>query len=74
MIHGIYVKNKPKDKWHLFSVTISPEMANQEADQAKKQAELDGHEAAQVGIQIFESVFWIPEYVDEIKEQKPQFN
>jgi len=74
MIHGIYIKSKPKNKWHLFSVAVSPEMANQEMDEAKKQAVLDGHEEAQVGIQIFDSVFWIPEYVDEIKEQKPLFN
>ena len=74
MIHGIYVKNKPKDKWHLFSITPSPEMANQEADEAKKQAVLDGHESAQVGIQVFDSVFWIPEYMDKIEEQKPLFN
>ena len=74
MIHGIYVKSKPKNKWHLFSLSVSPEVANQEVEEAKKQAALDGHEEAQVGIQIFDSVFWIPEYVDEIKERKPLFN
>ena len=74
MIHAIYIKSKPKNKWHLFSVAVSPEMANQELADAKKQALLDGHEAAEVAIQIFDSVFWIPEYVDVIKEQKPLFN
>jgi hypothetical protein len=74
MIHGIYVKNKPKNKWHLFSVAVSPEMANQELDEAKKQALLEGHDAAEVAIQIFDTVFWIPEYMDQIKEQKPLFN
>jgi len=74
MIHGIYVKSKPKNKWHLVSVAISAEAANHELDQVKRQALLDGNEEAKVGIQIFDSVFWIPEYVDEIKEEKPQFN
>lgn len=74
MIHGIYLKNKPKSKWHLVSVSTSPEAANKEADVFKKQASLEGHNEAQVGIQIFDSMFWIPEYVDEIKERKPLFN
>lgn len=74
MIHGIYVKSRPKNKWHLVSVAISAEAANLEVDECKKQAALDGNEEARVGIQIFDSVFWIPEYIDEIKERKPQFN
>ncbi len=74
MIHAIYIKNKPKNKWHLVSVAISPEAANHELAACKEQALLEGNEEAQVGIQIFDSVFWIPEYINEIKDQKPQFN
>ena len=74
MIHGIYLKNNPKSKWHLVSVAISPEAANKEVDLFRKQAVKQGHSEAQVGIQIFDTVFWIPEYVDEIKDQKPLYN
>lgn len=74
MIHGIYLKSRPKSKWHLISLAISQEAATHKLDEAKKQALLDGKEEAQVAIQIFDSEFWIPEYVDEIKERKPQFN
>jgi hypothetical protein len=74
MIHGIYVKSKPKSKWHLFSMTISAEAANVEMECAKQEAIDKGNDQAVVGIQIFESAFWIPEYLDEIKEEKPQFN
>lgn len=74
MIHGIYVKSRPKHKWHLVSVAISPEAANYEVDECKKQAALDGNDEAKVAVQIFDSVFWIPEYVDEIKEQQPLYN
>lgn len=74
MIHGIYVKSKPKSKWHLVSVTMSPEAANYEVDEQKKQAIKEGFEDVQVAIQLFDSAFWIPEYVDEIKERKALLN
>ncbi len=74
MIHGIYVKSKPKNKWHLVSVAISAEAANYEVSEFKKQAVLDGNELAEVAVQIFDSSFWIPEFVDEIKAQEPMFN
>jgi hypothetical protein len=74
MIHGIYLKSKPKNKWHLVSLAISAEAANLELDLCKQQAIQEGNERAEVAVQIFESAFWIPEYVTEIKEQKPQFN
>ena len=74
MIHGIYLKSKPKNKWHLVSLAISAEAANAELEECKKQAIEDGNEQAEVAIQIFDSAFWIPEYINEIKEQKPLFN
>ena len=74
MIHGIYLKSRPKNKWHLVSLATSPEAANYKVDAVKKQAEADGNDLAQVAIQTFESSFWIPEYVDEIKERTPLFN
>ena len=74
MIHGIYVKSKPKNKWHLVSNTMSPEAANFEMSEKKKLADEAGNEEAQVAIQIFESAFWIPEYVNEIKERKALLN
>lgn len=74
MIHGIYLKSRPKNKWHLVSVALSAEAANLEIETFKKQALQEGNEEAKVAVQIFDSEFWIPEYVSEIKEQKPMFN
>jgi hypothetical protein len=74
MIHGVYVKNRPKSKWLLVSTTPSAEVAIQDRDEALKQAQLDGHEQADVAIRIFESVFYIPESLTEIKKQEPQYN
>ena len=74
MIHAIYLKNRPKAKWQLISVTASPESANQDSDQARKQAVIEGFDQAEVAIQIFESTFHIPIFLDEVKNYKPLFN
>ena len=74
MIHGIYLKSKPKNKWHLVSYAISAEAANLELEEIKKQAIQEGNEQAEVAVQFFDTAFWIPEYVDEIKDRKPLFN
>lgn len=74
MIHGIYVRTKPKNKWHLFSIAISPEVATQDMEQAKQKVILEGYEKAEVGVQIFDSGFHIPEFLTALKDQKILFN
>lgn len=74
MIHGIYLKSKPKNKWHLVSLAASAEAANLELETFKRRAVDGGNERAEVAVQVFDSLFWIPEYMTEIKEQKPSFN
>lgn len=74
MIHGIYVRNRPKNKWHLVSVAISPEAVNQGLNELRKQAELTGDEGHEVAVQIFDSAFHIPEYLTEVKNRKPLYN
>ena len=74
MIHGVYVKNRPKSKWHLVTAVVSPELANRELQEALQQAQREGNEQAEVAIQLFESSFFIPETLPEIKKHTPQFN
>lgn len=74
MIHGIYVRTRPKNKWHLVSITLSPEDAQSHIDEALKQAQLEGNEHAEVVSQVFDSAFWIPHYLNEVKEQKSMLN
>lgn len=74
MIHGIYLKSKPKGKWYLVSVAVSSEAANQDISEALKQAQLEGNEQAEVTSQLFDSSFWIPESLAVIKPQKPLYN
>lgn len=74
MIHGIYVKTKPKSKWHLISITNSPEVANQDIKDAKIKAKLEGNDSAEFAIKIFDSRFYIPEFISEMTDQKPAFN
>ena len=74
MIHAVYVRNRPKAKWHLVATTASPEAANHDLDQFKKQAKLEGHDEAEVAVQCFKSSFYIPQILDIVKDQKPQYN
>lgn len=74
MIHGIYLRSKPKNKWLLVSQTLSPEMANQEVEAFKKQAAKEGYDQAEVAIQTFDSAFFVPESLTEIKERKVLYN
>lgn len=74
MIHGIYIKTNPKKKWHLFSVAISPEAAMRDVDKAIDKTKQQGYDGAEVGIQIFESAFHIPETLSEISKSEPMFN
>jgi hypothetical protein len=74
LILGIYLKNRPKAKWQLVSLTTSSESANNDLDEARKQAEAEGFEQAEVAIQSFDSAFHIPHFLNEIKDSKPLYN
>ncbi len=74
MIHGIYLRNKPKNKWQLVSVATTHEAAALDIRDALKQAKREGNDQAEVVEQVFDSAFWIPHYLTEIKEQKPMYN
>lgn len=74
MIHAIYLKSKPKNKWQLHSIVNSAEIANDDLIKALKNAKLSGLDQVEGAIQIFESSFYIPESLKEIKNQKLLFN
>jgi len=74
MIHGVYLKTRPQDKWHLVSIATSPEVANIDSDEVLKNALSVGNDKAQVAIQSYESTFHIPELLSKLKEQKLLFN
>lgn len=74
VIHGIYLKSRPKGKWHLVSVAVSAEVAEREIDQNLKHAQNQGNDQAQCGAQVFESAFHIPELLSELKLQKVLYN
>jgi hypothetical protein len=74
MIHGIYLKTRPKGTWHLVTTTESPESANHDLSLAIQQAKDEGNEFVEGKIQIFESSFWIPQFLYSVKETKPMYN
>lgn len=70
MIHGVYIRTKPKYKWYLFSITPSSETATKELQQAIREAQKGGNILGEAAIQVFDSQLFIPELLSEIKEQK----
>lgn len=74
MVHGIYIKSRPKAKWHLVSVAISAELAVNDLNDALDAAKLDGNDQVEGTIQVFDSSFYIPEYLSTVKEQKLMIN
>lgn len=74
LVHGIYLKSRPKSKWHLVSVSASPENALKKLDTALFQAKLEGNDEAEAAIQIFDSCIHIPEHLSSVKKDKPLFN
>jgi hypothetical protein len=74
MIHGIYLKSRPKAAWHLVSLAISQEAANHDLTEFLKQAKKEGNDQAEVAVQVYDSPFFIPEILHDIKEQKVLYN
>lgn len=68
MIHGVYIRNKPKNLWHLVSVSPSALVAEQDKDTVLQEALKQGNEEAQAAIKTFDSIWFIPESLREIKE------
>jgi hypothetical protein len=74
MIHGLYIKSRPKGTWHLVSTSVSAEIAVKDKNNILHQAKLDGNDKMQVAIKTFNSSFYIPEFLSDIQEEKPMFN
>ncbi len=74
MIHGIYVRNRPKKKWTLYSVVQSGELALRDQEDALAKAKEDGNDEAEAAIQTFETSFFIPQYLLEIKKAQILYN
>lgn len=74
MVHGVYVKSRPKARWHLFSVKLSAESALNDVNTVLQQAKLEGNDMAEAKIQVFETLFYIPESLQEVKDQKLMYS
>lgn len=68
MIHGVYIRNRPKGIWYLMTVSASAEIAKQDKENVLGEALRSGNEEAQARIQTFDSAWFIPESLKEIKE------
>ena len=74
MVHGVYLKSRPKSRWQLVSIKLSAESAINHLNASLKQAKLEGNDKAEGAIQVFETLFYIPESLTEITNQKLMYN
>jgi hypothetical protein len=70
MIHGIYFRSRPKNRWLLFSITASAEAAAKELLVATQEAQKGDNRLGEAAIQVFDSSIFIPEMLTEIKDRK----
>lgn len=73
-MYCIYVKNRSKGSWQLTGVTLSAEAAKQDISKITKEAQKEGKENFQIGFQIFDAEVHIPQFLNELKEQKMLYN
>jgi len=74
MILAVYTKNKPKDKWLLYSVAPSMELAKTHSKEAMRIAKIIGYENPDSVIQGYESPSSIPKILEKITPEKLLYN
>jgi len=74
MILGIYVKNRKKDKWSLFTVSKDLEVAKKTSKKLIKEFQEIGYPDADATIQKFDNVHDIPGTLDKIKSESQLYN
>lgn len=74
MICAVYIKNKPKDKWTLYSVAESMEVAKKKSRNAVRRARKIGFSNPESIVQGYESVHDIPKVLGHPKPEKNFYN
>lgn len=74
MLHGVYLRTKPKKKWLLMTTVYSAEEARRELDKYVDKAKANGNNQAEGAIQSFDTSFAIPEIITDIKPSKVLYN
>lgn len=74
MILAVYTKNKPKDKWSLYSLAISMEIAKEHSKEALKHAKDMGYDEPEAIVQGYTSAFDIPKVLEKVKPEKLFYN
>lgn len=74
MVLAIYKKNKPKDKWQLYSIAKSVEQAKKYSTELKEKMKKSGLNDAETTIQYFDSIDNLPEFIINPKSEKLLYN
>ena len=74
MLHGVYIKRRPKSTWYLMSLATNLEKALKEVDKLLEKAKQEGNDKALVGIEVFDNAFYVPEIIKELSSQSQIYN
>ena len=74
MFHAVYMKTRPKGKCFFVFMSLSQETATNDMQALLDQAKITDNNDVQVCIQSFETCFYIPEFLSEVKKQKLLYN
>jgi len=74
MILGIYIKNRKKDKWSLFTVSKDLEVAKKTSKKLIKEFQEIGYVDADAIVQKFDNVHDIPGTLDNVKREVELYN
>lgn len=72
MILAIYKRNRPKDKWQLYSFAESAESARLQAEALTELSK--NNDKAEIIIQSFDNALHIPEFLINVKPEKLIYN
>ena len=70
MVLGIYIKNRRKDKWSLFTVSKNLELAKKTSKKLIKDFQDIGYTEADATIQEFDNLYDIPATMNEVRSEK----
>jgi hypothetical protein len=74
MILGVYVKNRKKDKWSLFTVGQDLELAQKQSKKLIQEFRDIGYDEADAVVQKFDNAFDIPATLEKIVPEKVLYN
>jgi hypothetical protein len=74
MILGVYIRNRKRDRWSLFTVSQDLELAKKQSKKLVQEFKDIGYDDADAIVQKFDNVFDIPATLEKVVSEKVLYN